>query len=93
MFENLVKDAALPVVLELMSGLHKGLDDVIQTEKSRMTGDQTFDNAIRQAKLDAFADIILIIEGMAKIMEVEHTEHHGKPPAVSAPHSNFNHAK
>ena len=74
MFENLIRDASMPVVLDLIAGLRQGLMATIQTEQTRMDNEPTFENAIRYAKLDVFMDFVSILDGMKTAIEAEHKE-------------------
>lgn len=80
MFENLVKSATTPALIELLNAFEDGIQRVINIEIERgLNKERTLDGAVSKIKVDLYADIRTALravrEDLAAAQE-RHVIHH-----------------
>ena len=90
MFENMVKSAALPMVLELLHATKEALDVEVDNLLSEEDG-EGFDHALKVSEVNGLCSLSRIVETLIQGLDQSHQEVHGTPAPhpVSTPRTNF----
>ena len=88
MFENMVRSAALPAVLEMLNAAHAGLADTQAKMAEFQPSANTFEAAIWKVKTDTYGELAMMVQNIIDEIGKSHAQ---VQPSQAQPHTqNFN---